>query len=221
VTGFIAIRNWRKFQHYKDRRPPWVKLHVEILDDYEFGSLPVASRLAGLLLLALAARRDNKLPDNPARLAMQLDMTPAQMRRALSDLKEIQFIVPWKAAFSARSDWSSRYISKPLRAEVLERDLHRCVRCSRTDKLEIDHIVPISQGGTSSAENLQVLCRSCNRAKRARRDTEHHATQKRSNSGDVRSPETEVETEKYLASSEPKSDSNGQGFEIPELRSVS
>jgi HNH endonuclease len=33
--------------------------------------------------------------------------------------------------------------------------------------LEIDHIQPISQGGTGEKENLQVLCVSCNRKKRA------------------------------------------------------
>ncbi len=26
------IKNWDKFQHFKNRRPPWIKLHREILD---------------------------------------------------------------------------------------------------------------------------------------------------------------------------------------------
>ena len=28
----MRIKNWAKFQHFKNRRPPWIKLHREILD---------------------------------------------------------------------------------------------------------------------------------------------------------------------------------------------
>ena len=33
------IKNWWKFQHYKDRRPSWIKLYEEILDDAIIQSL--------------------------------------------------------------------------------------------------------------------------------------------------------------------------------------
>jgi len=32
-------------------------------------------------------------------------------------------------------------------------------------KLEVDHIIPVSQGGNDELSNLQVLCKECNRAK--------------------------------------------------------
>ena len=37
-----------------------------------------------------------------------------------------------------------------------------CLACGNTEKLSIDHIVPISKGGKNDYENLQVLCISCN-----------------------------------------------------------
>ena len=41
----------------------------------------------------------------------------------------------------------------------------KCAICEATDQLEIDHKTPISRGGSCARENLQVLCRTCNRAK--------------------------------------------------------
>lgn len=41
----------------------------------------------------------------------------------------------------------------------------RCVFCGSLERIEIDHIVPISKGGTNDIENLQPLCRRCNSSK--------------------------------------------------------
>jgi hypothetical protein len=55
------------------------------------------------------------------------------------------------------------------RVKILTRDNYQCQMCgvSRTDGavLEIDHIHPISKGGSNGLHNLQVLCRECNSGK--------------------------------------------------------
>lgn len=56
-------------------------------------------------------------------------------------------------------------VGKNLRALVMERDGGACVRCGSTDRVEIDHILPQSCGGPHIAENLRVLCKSCNAAR--------------------------------------------------------
>lgn len=52
--------------------------------------------------------------------------------------------------------------------DVYERDGWKCVRCSSHIRLTLDHVVPKSLGGRSTAENLQVLCFICNQWKAAR-----------------------------------------------------
>lgn len=41
----------------------------------------------------------------------------------------------------------------------------KCDKCGSTDDLELDHIVPLSQGGDDTIENLQVLCSACHAMK--------------------------------------------------------
>ena len=63
-------------------------------------------------------------------------------------------------------------MSQSLRYTILHRDGFRCRSCGKSGKdegviLEVDHIVPVSKGGESHEDNLQALCRECNRGKGA------------------------------------------------------
>jgi 5-methylcytosine-specific restriction endonuclease McrA len=92
----------------------------------------------------------------------------------LDALTLVGFLVDYDENISKgkREDWDSRYISPDIRTRVLERSFYKCIQCSSTEFLEIDHIVPISKGGTSTEENLQVLCRVCNRKKWNKEETD-------------------------------------------------
>jgi len=51
----LIPKNWVKFQHYKDRNPPWIKLHRDLLIDKEYMRLPLASKALAPLLWLLAS----------------------------------------------------------------------------------------------------------------------------------------------------------------------
>lgn len=61
-------------------------------------------------------------------------------------------------------------ISQRLRYEILRRDNHACRYCGATApdvKLTVDHVVPVSLGGTDEPGNLVAACGPCNSGKSA------------------------------------------------------
>ncbi|HEU4364924.1 MAG TPA: HNH endonuclease signature motif containing protein [Candidatus Krumholzibacteria bacterium] len=63
-----------------------------------------------------------------------------------------------------------RHIAAAVRDEVYSRDEGRCAfvgsngrRCSSTQALQMDHIVPVARGGRGTPDNLRLLCAYHNR----------------------------------------------------------
>ena len=58
----IRINNWFKYQHYKNRRPPWIKLYNKLLRKPEFICLQDDSKLLLMLLWLFASTIEDKEP---------------------------------------------------------------------------------------------------------------------------------------------------------------
>ncbi len=69
----FSVKNFAEFQHYKDRNPIWIKLYNRLLDDYDFGLLPDASKGHLLAIWLLASRHDNVLPLDPKWVAGRIN----------------------------------------------------------------------------------------------------------------------------------------------------
>lgn len=73
--NYLKVKNWTKFQHYKDRQPPWIKLHRSFFDDYEVSCLQDASKLHLILIWLFAAQNDGKIPEDANFLQKKLGLS--------------------------------------------------------------------------------------------------------------------------------------------------
>jgi hypothetical protein len=54
-----------------------------------------------------------------------------------------------------------------VRKNIFKRDNYKCTYCGvYAEKLECDHIIPVSKGGSNDMDNLTTACRTCNRQKK-------------------------------------------------------
>ena len=58
MPEMLRVRNWSKFQHYKDRNPPWIKLHFELLSSEDWVVLDDASRVLAVACMLVASRNE-------------------------------------------------------------------------------------------------------------------------------------------------------------------
>ena len=80
----MRVRNWRKYQHYKDRRPNWIKVHRSLLDDPTFFSLSDGDARHLFLLWLLASEEDDGTLPPTDEIAWRLRMPQSRVDKAVS-----------------------------------------------------------------------------------------------------------------------------------------
>src|SRR5574342_989229 len=92
-TQWIRILDWRKYQHYKDRSPPWIKLHREqVLDDRRYRALADASKALLVDLMVLASEDEGRVKYDLPDLQYRLRRSPDDMVPILEALAAARFI---------------------------------------------------------------------------------------------------------------------------------
>jgi len=88
----IKPKNWVDFQHYKDRSPPWIKLHHRLLDNYEFHLMQDASKSLAMCLWLIASEHlDGEIDATPSKLSFRLRMPEDKIKKSLKELIENGF----------------------------------------------------------------------------------------------------------------------------------
>jgi hypothetical protein len=68
----LAVKDFEKFQHYKDRHPPWIKLYRSLLDDDELAALPEAAQMQLVKLWLVASTCDNRILFDRRRIVQRI-----------------------------------------------------------------------------------------------------------------------------------------------------
>jgi len=55
----LKVKNWETFQSYKDRSPPWIRLHKRLLDDYNFQRMSSDARAILPMIWLLISEDEN------------------------------------------------------------------------------------------------------------------------------------------------------------------
>lgn len=124
---YLRIKNWEAFQHYKDRNPPWIKLHRSLLDDYEFSALEDVAKGQLMLIWLFASQNEGKIPQDAKFLERKLGLTE---KCRLDALIAAGFLIPDQPASSSASADASEPIA------TCEQDASKALSlaCSREER---------------------------------------------------------------------------------------
>jgi hypothetical protein len=94
MTAHFAICNWERFQHYKDRDPPWVKLYRDLLTSESWVLGTDLSRVVQIASTLLAPRYGNQIPMrfDLLRRVMSLDCKESEFNQAIRHLVNTGFL---------------------------------------------------------------------------------------------------------------------------------
>ena len=88
----LQPKNWAVFQHYKDRCPPWIKLHRDLLNDRSYMRLPIASKaLAPMLWLLASESKDGVFDGSLDELVFRLHITEKDYQAGVKPLIDNNF----------------------------------------------------------------------------------------------------------------------------------
>lgn len=98
-------------------------------------------------------------------------------RKRLADAKASYKKTPRGAEVARNARWRDRARSVGAAGEfswdeILRAQGGRCLFCGSSQRLTVDHIVPLSRGGSNGQENVRVLCKTCNSRKGTKLDSE-------------------------------------------------
>lgn len=175
----------------------WLRLHTDIMTDAKILTLSSSHFKTWVLCLCIAKENGGYLPairDLAFMLRLRVDVAQQHIdilsqKRAGDDSALLEMadkgLQPhnWNGRQYLSDDSASRvrqYRDK-VRASgcivggyarhhdlIFSRDGDACVYCGSTEKLCLDHMIPVSMGGDDDPSNLAVACKLCNSGKAGR-----------------------------------------------------
>jgi hypothetical protein len=82
--NYFKVKHFERFQHYKDRRPPWIKLYRDLWQDRDFYSLNAVNKLYVIGFFTLASETDNNIPEDINWIQSRLGISEAPDFKSLT-----------------------------------------------------------------------------------------------------------------------------------------
>ena len=145
---FFKVRNFERFQHYTDRRPPWIKLYRDLWDDQRFYSLSDQERYLLIGIFIIASQQDNKVPFDTKWLQAKLltrARIPLEKLIATGWIERLEQNAssPQVASLNASAEQATRYPSRArgeTETEVQNTETEREGESARTSYGEFNQV---------------------------------------------------------------------------------
>jgi len=140
----LQPKNWAVFQHYKDRCPPWIKLHRDLLNDRVFMCLPLASKaLAPLLWLLASESKDGIFDGSLDELVFRLHITPKDYEDGIKPLINKGFFIVASGVLAESYQTAIPETETETETErEAEKKTEKRQKSNRGSRLPVDFVLP-------------------------------------------------------------------------------
>lgn len=131
MSPFLSVTNWRKYQHYRDRTPTWIKFELEILHNEKLKALPIPTRLLWDQMLLLAATFQNSVPNSPELIANLTGIPSEACREGIEQLLKGRWL---------REKQTRRSASKAASTEKRKKKIEEIDTSKAFDLIDLDKV---------------------------------------------------------------------------------
>jgi hypothetical protein len=141
----LRAKDWGTFQSYKDRSPPWIRLHKRLLDNYQFQKMSVEAR-ALLPMLWLLVSEDSDPTSGLLRIgyeeiAFRLRQREEDVKSAIHEIIVAGFFEDESGKFTHIKTDSYKSVTEPSRNCHSETETETEKRQSKKEMLIPDGII--------------------------------------------------------------------------------
>jgi hypothetical protein len=156
-TMVVIIDQGTKARELKLNLPPLIRVSDPLNNPLFLGGHRLVFFRDRLFLAERPAKTDQEREEIILRVKKAVYEEEAEVANLKASVANLEAAIEYTKTGPKRD-----VIPDSVKAVVWARDGGACVRCGSKLNLHFDHVIPVVKGGGNSAENIQVLCQTCN-----------------------------------------------------------